>query len=601
MRKTIPFLLLALFACSKSGSDTGPDPEPTPGEVVTYGNESLVAIDPAGKEIAFDYRHKTLRDKKVGIFYFIWLGAHGYDAGDYFGGDIIPPKATDTRSPYDISELEKGHSNPADIPFGPGGAMHHWGKPYLDYYVSNDTWIIRRHAQMLSEAGVDVIFIDVTNGYAYLPVVKTLCNVYVQMMREGNPRPQISFILNTNPAPVVKELLTLYSNSDYDRLWYELDGKPLLLAPPGDYGTGVASRLTFRYAWFDTQYNYGGNWYGDGTNRWAWGEFSPQRNVKEEMPVMVASHPVWNIGRSYTGNSPNGYGGHQPANPTAEQRAAGTYFKQQFERALECDPDLIFLTGWNEWVAQRQGNTGATFIDCYNHEFSRDIEPCADDFTDVYYYYMADYVRRYKGVTPVEPVKEIHQIAVDGKFDDWTDLGTRYKDYKGDTRPRNHWGFGYKNISLTNNTGRNDICYAKVATDCKSLFFHVETAEPITPRTDRNWMRLFISVKGSTAPAWEGFQWVVNNRVVGENRTTLQRSKGGWDWEEAATVDYAVSGNQMEIAIPLSELGITDVRDFTVDFKWIDNAVADGDIRECMRDGDSAPGDRFRYRYIFKY
>lgn len=601
MKKTIPFLLLALFACSKSDPAPGPDPGPTPGEVVTYGNESLVAIDPAGKEIAFDYRHKTLRDKKVGIFYFIWIGAHGYDAGDYFGGDIIPPKASDTRSPYDISELEKGHSNPADIAFGPGGAMHHWGKPYLDYYVSNDTWIIRRHAQMLAEAGVDVIFIDVTNGYAYLPVVKTLCDIYVQMQREGNPRPKISFILNSNPAPVVQELLTLYSNSDYDRLWYELDGKPLLLAPPGDYGAGVSSRLTFRYAWFDTQYNYGGNWYGDGTNRWAWGEFSPQRNVKEEMPVMVASHPIWNIGRSYTGNSPNGYGGHQPANPTAEQRAAGTYFKQQFERAIECDPDLIFLTGWNEWVAQRQGNTGATFIDCYNHEFSRDIEPCADDFTDVYYYYMADYIRRYKGVTPVEPVKEIHEIAIDGKFDDWTALGTRYKDYKGDTQARNHWGFGYKNISLTNNTGRNDICYARVATDCKSLFFEVETADPITPRTDRNWMRLFIAVKGSTAPDWEGFQWVVNNRVAGENRTTLQRSKGGWDWEEAATVDYAVSGNRMEIAIPLSELGITDARDFTVDFKWIDNAVTDGDIRECMRDGDSAPGDRFRYRYIFKY
>ena len=129
----------------------------------------------------------------------------------------------------------------------------------------------------------------------------------------------------------------------------------------------------------------------------------------------------------------------------------------------------------------------------------------------------------------------------------------------------------------------------------------METADPITPRTDRNWMRLFISVKGSTAPAWEGFQWIVNNRVVSENRTTLQRSKGGWDWEEAATVDYAVSGNRMEIAVPLSQLGITDARDFTGDFKWIDNAVTDGDIRECMRDGDSAPGDRFRYRYIFKY
>ena len=286
IKATIPFLLLALFACSNSDNDPDPgkEPGPAPGEVVTYGNESLVAVDPAGKEIAFDYR--APRDKKVGIFYFIWLGAHGYDTGDYFGGDIIPPKATDTRSPYDISELEKGHSDPADIPFGPGGAMHHWGKPYLDYYVSNDTWVIRRHAQMLSEAGVDVIFIDVTNGYAYLPVVRTLCDVYNQMLREGNPRPKISFILNTNPAPVVQELLTLYGNSDYDRLWYELDGKPLLLAPPGDYGAGVSERLTFRYAWFDTQFGYGGPWYGDGTNRWAWGEFSPQRNVKEEIPFL---------------------------------------------------------------------------------------------------------------------------------------------------------------------------------------------------------------------------------------------------------------------------------------------------------------------------
>lgn len=614
IKATIPFLLLALFACSNSDNDPDPgkEPGPAPGEVVTYGNESLVAVDPAGKEIAFDYR--APRDKKVGIFYFIWLGAHGYDTGDYFGGNIIPPKATDTRSPYDISELEKGHSDPADIPFGPGGAMHHWGKPYLDYYVSNDTWVIRRHAQMLSEAGVDVIFIDVTNGYAYLPVVRTLCDVYNQMLREGNPRPKISFILNTNPAPVVQELLTLYGNSDYDRLWYELDGKPLLLAPPGDYGAGVSERLTFRYAWFDTQFGYGGPWYGDGTNRWAWGEFSPQRNVKEEIPVMAASHPLWNIGRSYTGNSPEDKGGHQPANTTAEQRAAGTYFKQQFEHAIACDPDLIFITGWNEWVAQRQISTGpqqfmgktikageSYFVDCYNHEFSRDIEPCADDFTDVYYYYMTDYVRRYKGVAAVEPVNEVHKIAIDGKFDDWETLGTRYKDYTDDTRARNHWGFGYKNLSLTNDTGRNDICYAKVATDCKSLFFYVETADPITPRTGRNWMRLFISVKGSTAPAWEGFQWVVNNKVTDDTRTTLQRSKGGWDWEEAATIDYAVSGNRMEIAVPLRELGITDARDFTVDFKWIDNAVTDGDIRECMRDGDSAPGDRFRYRYIFKY
>ena len=245
-----------------------------------YGNESLVAVDPAGKEIAFDYR--APRDKKSGIFYFIWLGAHGYDTGDYFGGDIIPPKATDTGRLTTSANWKKKKKKKATairptFLFGPGGAMHHWGKPHLDYYVSNDTWVIRRHAQMLSEAGVDVIFIDVTNGYAYLPVVRTLCDVYNQMLREGNPRPKISFILNTNPAPVVQELLTLYGNSDYDRLWYELDGKPLLLAPPGDYGAGVSERLTFRYAWFDTQFGYGGP--GTATVRTAGHGASSRRNA----------------------------------------------------------------------------------------------------------------------------------------------------------------------------------------------------------------------------------------------------------------------------------------------------------------------------------
>ncbi len=41
---------------------------------------------------------------------------------------------------------------------GPAHAMHHWGEPYLGYYVSNDEWVIRKHAQMLSDAGVDGCF-----------------------------------------------------------------------------------------------------------------------------------------------------------------------------------------------------------------------------------------------------------------------------------------------------------------------------------------------------------------------------------------------------------------------------------------------------------
>ena len=47
--------------------------------------------------------------------------------------------------------------NPA---FGPEHAFHHWGEPYLGYYVANDEWVIRKHAQMLTDAGVDVLFFD---------------------------------------------------------------------------------------------------------------------------------------------------------------------------------------------------------------------------------------------------------------------------------------------------------------------------------------------------------------------------------------------------------------------------------------------------------
>lgn len=618
MKKYTLFLLSVLFlACSNGTTNDGGDPTPPkpPEELITYGNESLVAVDPAGKQIGFDYT--APRKKKVGIFYFVWQGAHGYDQPAN-NSDILPPTATDVNSPYDISELEKGYADPQSVPYGPFMTMHHWGKPALDYYVGNDRWVIRRHAQMLAEAGVDVIFIDLTNGFSYLPVLKVLCEVYHQMQREGNPRPQISFLLNDKSEAVVNELQELYAMSDYDRLWYQMEGRPLILAPLQDYGAMINNRYTFRYAWFDTQFGHGGNWYGNGIDKWAWGEFSPQRNVKEQIPVMAASHAHLNIGRSFTGNSPAGKGGHQPANTSDEQRAAGTYFKQQFERALACDPDLIFITGWNEWTAQRQinGQSGANtqsflgfpigdgdtyFVDCYNQEYSRDVEPAANGFRDTYYYYMVDYIRRFKGVEPVAPVKEIHKIAIDGKFDDWTPLGTRYKDYRLDTEARNHWGFGYKNRSLTNNTGRNDIYYTKVATDGKTLFFYVETVQPITPRTDRDWMRLFIGINGSKAPAWEGFQWVVNNKPTSDTQTSLQRYKSGWTWEDTATVAYAVNKNQMEIAIPLSTLGITDVRQFTVDFKWIDNSVTDGDIFECMTNGDAAPDNRYRYRYIFKY
>src|SRR4051794_27525066 len=82
-------------------------------------------------------------DRFVGIFYFLWLenrpGLKLYDIGKL---------------------LAENPSNPA---WGPAGAFHWWGMPRLGYYTSDDEFVIRRHAQMLADAGIDVVVFDVTN------------------------------------------------------------------------------------------------------------------------------------------------------------------------------------------------------------------------------------------------------------------------------------------------------------------------------------------------------------------------------------------------------------------------------------------------------
>ncbi len=40
---------------------------------------------------------------------------------------------------------------------------HHWSEPLFGYYVSTDRWVLRKHAEMLADAGVDVVFFDCTN------------------------------------------------------------------------------------------------------------------------------------------------------------------------------------------------------------------------------------------------------------------------------------------------------------------------------------------------------------------------------------------------------------------------------------------------------
>lgn len=78
----------------------------------------------------------------------------------------------------------------------------------------------------------------------------------------------------------------------------------------------------------------------------------------------------------------------------------GVNFQQQWDYALETDPEFLFITGWNEWIMGRfetwQGSPNA-FPDQYNDAYSRDCEPSKGELKDFYYYQLVSNIRKFKG------------------------------------------------------------------------------------------------------------------------------------------------------------------------------------------------------------
>ena len=223
------------------------------------------------------------------------------------------------------------------------------------------------------------------------------------------------------------------------------------------------------------------------------------------------------------------------------------------------DPQAVFVTGWNEWIAGRFDEfngikTPPMFVDQFDHEHSRDIEPMQGGHGDSYYYQFVNYVRRYKGVPAIEPVSP-QSISLDGQFDDWRTVSPEFPDTVGDPVHRNHVGWGDAG-PYVNQTGRNDIVVAKVSYDQQYVHFYVRTREPLSPRTDPNWMLLFIDTDAQESTGWLGYDVVVNQTNDSETTTTLQQNIAAKnEWHQPIAVQRRVSGNELELAIPRSALG----------------------------------------------
>lgn len=431
----VPALSLAAAAltCTGPAQSQLRDTSPDTWEATDGLGRSLPGADQAG----------VPNQRQVLVFYYFWH------------------QRTNAAAPYDISKIIAGKVQPfSDATFGPSPAFHHWGEPALGYYDINDEFVLRRHAQLLSDAGVDGIVLDVTNAATYDATWQKLCSVYADLRAAGNRTPLISFIANSSSDATVQHLYdTLYSKNECQGLLYQYQGKPLILAARGD-GLSQAAKdaFTFRQSWAWTDSN---GWFGDGHDKWPWLDNFPQNygwhdNAKtpEEMAVGVAQHPTGNYGRSH-------HAGKQPpldASYNTADTAKGLGFQEQWDRALEVKPEFVFVTQWNEWIAQRfvkcgQYDTGATqflgkplacndthFIDDFNQEFSRDIEPMRGGHEDAYYYQLVANVRRFKGarsVSDATPARRIASLTPES----FRDVGPDYLDDSGDVMHRSALGY----------------------------------------------------------------------------------------------------------------------------------------------------------------
>ncbi len=557
-------------------------------------------------------------DRTVGIFYFLSNNTPNFPL-------------------YDNSQLLK--ANPSNPAYGPINAPHWWGQPVLGHYASADPAVLRKHMQMLADAGVDVLIFDATNALTYPDVYMPLFQVMRTMREDGLKTPQIAFLTGNGSWDTVYN--DVYAKNLYPELWYRVKSdpnssepaKPLLLVHPNGSQNPSTVLSAPEQAFFTYRYSWA---WDPGQGHWEWTEFSNQQDPAygqsgshdsngklEEVSVSVASHPTNDVGHSFTGSSINQNQNPPPSSgPPVDQyhltqtRGLGLYFDQQWQRALQLDPKFIYVTGWNEWTAQRfvvapgsPGGVGGThpfaggtigpgdtyFVDEFNAEFNRDIEPSTDALdSDNYYYKLVDYIRRYKGVRALPSVTQA-TIPMNGDFRPWAAIQPEYRDTVGDPMHRSYptWGGGY----AYNQSGRNDIVSAKVSYDANAVYFYAHTKEPITPPTRdvRSWMMLFIDADHNPNTGWMGYDFVVNRTGIGA-KTTIERNIGGtYNWGNPTPITYQRFGRDLELAIPRSTLGISSLP-ATLDFKWADNIGQTGRASDFTLNGDVAPNDRFNYR-----
>jgi hypothetical protein len=403
-----------------------------------------------------------------------------------------------------------------------------------------------------------------------------------------------------------------------------------------DYSPEIKQFFTLRMMWWG-YYQWGEKRAVGSEDYWSFGydlgdervrRLRPEERVSkhlgrhEQYAVTPAQHASTGIGKSWTlrDGEPalNEYDlpseGFVPwlGTRVADPQGYGAYFQERWDEALQADPDFLYLNDWNEWTAGKYDapaerpihflgrDNSFFFVDQYNAEFNRTIQPMKGGYTDNYYMQMVQNIRRYKGVRPIPRQRGFSRIVIDGSFSDWEKISPEFRDTVGDTAHRDFPGYG--GLHYTDTSGRNDIVACKVARDAETVYFYVETREALTPHTDPRWMLLFLDTDTNAQTGLHGYDFVINYVVKDANTTTLSQhtaEQGTTTWRPILDLPMHYEGNRLELAVPIKALGLK-TSPVVFDFHWADNPSDVDNIITLCTSGDSAPNRRFNYRYFWE-
>ncbi len=567
-----------------------------------------VAIDDRDRVTPTNETVGNVREgKQVGMFYF--LCHQGGSSSE------VPRDTTYLYNKLGVEGLRDYMSDPINRD------GYYWAEPYFGYYLNTDEWVHRKHAYMLEAAGVDFIFVDLSNGATYDTALKSLFDTWKAIRDEGGSTPDICLMGAGSIGAVwnnVKSYIYDETGTEkYGDLFYQYKGKPLLMADisglDAETQAELRERFTIRHTWAWSINGSVWNWLQeyevdeDGNVKLSNGNWGHDgQGNREQLALCMGHHPTTSKGRSYVNGQlimrdDYGYG---------LDSGAGLGYANSFRAIQKLDPDMLLITGWNEWTAGLQQENSPGFagmkenpfhmVDLFNTEYSRDGEPMklrdgdGVGFGDNFYYQTACYIREFKGWNATPEATGQGTVILGDAFS-WNQVGPAFNDVVNDTEWRSATGY-FNGYTYVSGSGRNDLKTAKVSQDGEFLYFRMETVNDLVIADDSDWMNLYINVDGDYETGWEGFDFALNRARDG-HYVSVESLADGWSGQHIGQALYTVEKNAIVIRVSKSLLGISDTATELL-FKWADNATVDGHIMEFMDKGDTAPNDRYAYRYL---